>query len=258
MRRSTLLTLAVPTLASTLGVIGCGDGPTAPRAPVAANPTPAPTPSPEATPTPAPAPTPTPSPSTSPVANTPPTVSVASSGSCHPLPSRPCTVSFNATVSDPDGDAIRFGWDGCAHGNQPLAICTISAPGVVTASVLVDDGQGGLARASGTALGTNAPPVVHLGRTFPNPAPSNTTITVIGQQPDDPDGDEDPNRLCTRATVVASGPCRATLFACGGVADGFDVDIRTLQGPGTCVIEARVADLWGAVGIDRLSFSVQP
>jgi hypothetical protein len=249
-------TLAAPALCALLALYGCGDdGPAAPGAPTGNNPspTPGPTASPSPTPTPSAPPGPEPSPS-----NKPPTVSVSSSGSCHPLPARPCTVSFNALVSDPDGDPIRFGWDGCAHGNQPLAICTIAAPGPVTASVLVDDGNGGLARGSASAVGTNAAPRVHVGRVFPNPAPSNTTFSIIGQQPDDPDGDEDPNRLCTRASLAVSGPCRASLFACGGVADGFDIDVRTLQGPGTCVIEGRVADLWGAVGTDRISFAVAP
>ena len=64
--------------------------------------------------------------------------------------------------------------------------------------------------------------------------------------------------LCTRASVTATGPCRAGLAACGGVGDAFDWDVTTLQGPGTCVVEARVADIWGAVGIHRIAFQVLP
>ena len=255
MKRGTLRVLAATALATTLGIFGCGDGsPTAPGGPVGGNPSPTPAP----TPTPAASPTPTPTPGPTPAANKPPSVAVTSSGSCHPKPSRPCTVSFNAVATDPDGDSIRFGWDGCAHGNDPLAICIIAVPGTVTASVLVDDGNGGLASGSASASGINLPPLVHLGRGYPNPAQSNTNYTVIGSQPDDPEGDEPPNTLCTRASLVVTGPCRATLFACGGVADGFDIDIHTLQGPGVCVVEARVADLWGAVGIDRIAFTVNP
>jgi hypothetical protein len=225
-----------------------GDSPTRPRPPIGT-----PTPAPTASPTPSPEPTPTPA------ANQPPTVSVVSGGGCHPLPGRPCTVAFNATASDPDGDRIAYGWDGCAQGNAPLAICTIPQPGPFTATVLVADGQGNVARATGTAFGTNEPPVVRLGVPRPpNPAPSNTLYTLTGNQPVDPEDDEDGNRLCQRATLAVSGPCRATLFSCGGVGDAFDVDLTTLQGPGTCTVEARVADIWGAVGVDRLVFQVLP
>jgi hypothetical protein len=253
MRRGTLR--AVPALVALLALSGCGDdGPASPGTPTGNTPTPTPAATPTPTPTPSPTPTPEPSPS-----NKPPTVTVTSSGGCHPAPAHPCTVSFNALASDPDGDAIRFGWDGCARGNNPVAICTISVPGPVTASVLVDDGNGGLAKGNASANGTNLPPSVRLPRGVPNPAPSNTNFPLAGNQPDDPEGDEDPNRLCTRATVVAvSGPCRASLSACGGVGDAFDITVTTLQGPGTCVIEARVADVWGAVGIERFSFTVSP
>jgi len=217
--------------------------------------TPTPTPAPTASPTPEPSPEPSPTPA----ANRPPTVTVTSGGGCHPSPGRPCTVAFNATASDPEDDHIAYGWDGCAQGNAPLAICTIVQPGQVTATVLVSDGQGNFARASGIAHGTNEPPVIRFGGPRPpNPAPSNTFYTLSGNQPADPEEDEDGNRLCTRATVVASGPCRATLFLCGGVGDAFDVDVTTLQGPGTCTLEARVADVWGAVGVDRLVFQVLP
>jgi hypothetical protein len=186
-------------------------------------------------------------------------VSVTSGGGCHPAPSRPCTVAFNATVSDPEGDPIAFGWDGCAQGNGPLAICTIAAPGVVTATVLVTDGQGNFVRASATAEGVNEPPVIAFGGPRPpNPAPSNTRYTLVGGQPTDPEEDDQPNTLCGRLSLTASGPCRVGLSGCGGVGDVFDVDLSTLQGPGTCVVEARVPDIWGAVGLARLVFEVRP
>lgn len=219
--------------------------------PPVANPSPTPTPSPSATPTPAPTPTPD--------ANRPPTVTVTSSGSCHPVPGRPCTVSFNASASDPDGDRIAYGWDGCAQGNVPLVTCTIDRPGDVTATVLVDDGNGHVARASATASGVNLPPTVRLGDRPPNPAPSHTTFNFIGGQfPQDPEGDEDPGVLCNRVVVVATGPCRAGRGGCYRADMSFDWDLSTLQGPGTCVVEARVADIWGAVGVDRFSFTVNP
>src|SRR5262245_45577989 len=243
--------IAMAALAVSLTLAGCEeDRPTTPRPPVA---NPSPTPVPTASPTPSPEPTPTPA------ANQPPTVTVTSGGGCHPRPGQPCTVSFNATARDPEEDHIAYGWDGCAQGNAPLALCTVTQPGDFTASVLVSDGQGNFARASGVAHGFNDPPVVRFGTPRPpNPAPSNTLFTMQGMEPMDPEEDEDGNRLCTKATVVTSGPCRATLFACGGVGDVFDVDLRTLQGPGTCTVEARVPDIWGAVGLDRIVFQVAP
>ena len=58
-------------------------------------------------------------------------------------------------------------------------------------------------------------------------------------------------------SVTASGACTVGLpFQCGGVSDGFDVDIRTL-GPGTCDLEARTEDSWGHDGVDRISFRVR-
>lgn len=227
------------------------DRPTTPGPPIGN-----PSPSPSATPT--PQATPSPEPSPSPEANRPPTVTVTTSGGCHPLPDRPCTVSVNATASDPDGDRLAYGWDGCAEGNAPLALCTVTRPGQFTATVLVADGQDHFTRATAIVEGINHAPVVVLAGRPPNPAPSNTLYSFVGQQPYDPDDDVSPNQLCTRATVTATGPCRAGLAMCGGVGDAFDWDVRTLQGPGTCVVEARVVDNWGAVGIDRFSFQVLP
>jgi PKD domain len=248
MTRRTTTAHFMTALGLALALSACDDDarPTRPGPPVAN-----PTPSPSATPTPEPTPTAE--------ANRPPTVTVTSGGGCHPAPGRPCTVGFNATASDPDGDRIAYGWDGCAQGNVPFVTCMITQPGAFTATVLVSDGQGNFARASAVAHGTNEPPVVRLGGPRPpDPAPSNTSYTLVGGQPVDPEEDEDPNRLCTRATVTASGPCRAGLALCGGVGDAFDVDVTTLQGPGTCVVEARVADVWGAVGRDRIAFQVLP
>ena len=221
-------------------------GPTFPRPPVAVTPSPSPTPT--------TTPEPSPSPSASP--NLPPRVTLTGGGACHPLPSRPCTVAFNAAVVDPEEDRIAYGWDGCAQGNAPLATCTVTAPGLVTATVLVTDGQGNFVRATGTAEGVNAPPFILLGAPRPpNPAPSNTVFSMVSNGPEDPDGDEHVAQLCARTTVTATGPCRAGFSACG---TNFDVDIVTLQGPGTCAVEVRTLDLWGAAGVDRHVFQVLP
>jgi hypothetical protein len=115
--------------------------------------------------------------------------------------------------------------------------------------------------ASSAAQGTNRPPIVRIGGPRPpDPAPSNTFFSIAGGQPTDPDGDEPDNgTLCRTATVVATGACSTSgRVLCGGAGDTFDFDFRTLAGPGTCVLEARASDSWGAVGTDRLSFAVSP
>lgn len=198
-----------------------------------------------------------PEPPVTPPGNNAPRVSLAGGGSCHPSPSRSCSVEFLASFSDPDGDSVTLTWSGCASGNGTRATCVVTSPGPHTARVEASDGRGGIARASANAEGTNVPPVVRIGGPRPpNPAPSNTLYLLTGGQPTDPDGDEEPNVMCRTATLSASGPCRALLALCGGVADAFDGDVRTLAGPGTCVVEATVRDSWGAVGTDRLVFAV--
>jgi hypothetical protein len=191
--------------------------------------------------------------------NSPPVVRISGGGACHPLPSRACTVEFRASSEDPDGDRVSLAWSGCASGNAARATCVVDRPGEQVATVEARDGRGGVARASASAEGTNLPPVVHLGGPRPpNPAPSNALYLLTGGQPVDPEDDAHPNALCGTATITASGPCRVTLDGCGGVGDVFDAIVRTQAGPGTCTVEARVRDPWGAVGIDRITFSVSP
>jgi PKD domain-containing protein len=201
---------------------------------------------------------PTPAPTAGP-GNNAPTVTLHGGGSCHPSIRRPCTVEFTAEASDPDGDRVALTWSDCASGSGPRATCTVRTPETYTARVDATDGRGGYARAFATAQGTNQPPRVRFGTPRPpDPARSNTFYGLTGGQPEDPDGDEDSNALCRQGTTVtASGPCRAGLALCGGVGDAFDVDIHTLDGPGTCVVEAQVRDSWGAVGTDRLEFRVR-
>jgi hypothetical protein len=188
---------------------------------------------------------------------------VSGGGSCHPKRTfqgavEACEVQFTANAHDPDGDRLTYAWSGCASGTEKVATCTIDAIREFTATVKVKDGQGGSDTASGTAQGVNQPPRVRFGGARPpDPAPSHSVYTIVGAQPTDPEDDADPNSLCGHASVTYSGPCWAKLFLCGGVADGFDVDIKTLAGPGTCVLEARVEDPWGAVGTDRIVFQVR-
>jgi hypothetical protein len=54
-----------------------------------------------------------------------------------------------------------------------------------------------------------------------------------------------------------SGACTGGGFLCGGVSDGFDVDIRTAAGPGACVLEVDTLDSWGEAGSDHHTFRIQ-
>ncbi len=185
-------------------------------------------------------------------------------GSCHPnaagstVGARSCRVRLTAQASDPDGDPLQILWSGCGSGVDLIVDCVITSPGALSARIEVNDGRGGTASAVAQAVGINQPPVIRFGSPRPpDPAPASTSYTLSGNQPTDPDGDEDENVLCSRTSVTASGACTVGLsFLCGGASDGFDVDIRTL-GPGTCNLEARTEDSWGFDGVDRLTFRVQ-
>ncbi len=185
-------------------------------------------------------------------------------GSCHPsaagsrVGAQSCTVRLVAQASDPDGDDLEILWSGCASGLDLIADCVITAPGAMSARIEVRDGRGGAAAAVAQAVGINRAPEIRFGSPRPpDPAPQNTSYTLTGSQPTDDDGDEDENVLCSRTSVTASGACTVGLpFLCGGVSDGFDVDVRTL-GPGTCTLEARTEDSWGFDGVDLMTFRVQ-
>jgi hypothetical protein len=191
-------------------------------------------------------------------------VATGGGGSCHPSAAastrgaRGCTVAFLALgVSDPDGDAVALSWSGCASGTDASASCTITAPGEVVATVTATDGRGGRTSVSASAFGVNVPPQLRFGSPRPqDPSTPGRTYSMVGAQPEDADGDEEGNTLCQRMVFTVSGPCRAG-HTCGGVGDVFDVDVTTSNGPGTCLLEARTRDSWGAEGVARLSFQVQ-
>lgn len=247
----TRLSLFAATVAVSLSACGGSDPVVRPEpdpTPVAAPPTTA-----------APAPTPTPSPTPEPDANRAPRVTLTGGGSCHPSPGRPCRVEFQVEARDPDGDRMTFEWSDCTSGTGFTESCTIDRPGEHTATVVVTDAHGAKGRASATATGSNQLPVVRFGPNRPpDPSPANQSFTIVGDEPFDPD-DYTPysNQACPHARVTASGPCRAGIGLCGGAGDAFDVDVTTLAGPGTCVLEATVTDPWGAVGRDRISFGVR-
>ena len=204
-----------------------------------------------------PAATPTPTPTEPAPSARPLGVALSGGGSCHPTVNAPCEVAFAAEVRA-HGIPYQLEWSGCTSGSGFTEACTVDRPGTHTATLTVTDARGATARASATARGTNLPPVVRIGGPRPpEVAPANTLYPIAGGEPYDPDDYTAQNSACPHARIQASGPCRAGVgFVCGGVGDVFDFDIRTLDGPGTCVIEASVTDPWGAVGRDTLTFRV--
>lgn len=206
-------------------------------------------------PPPAATPTPTsaePAPSARPLS-----VTLSGGGSCHPTVNAPCEVEFAAEVRA-HGVPYKLEWSGCTSGTGFTETCTIVRPGTHTATVIVTDREGQTARASANAIGTNQLPIVRIGGPRPPAlAPANTSYPIAGAEPHDPDDYTEQNSACPHTRVIATGPCRVGAnVVCGGVGDVFDFDIRTLAGPGTCVVEATVTDPWGAIGRDRLTFGV--
>lgn len=101
---------------------------------------------------------------------------------CHPR----CSLTVLANAEDADGDGLRYRWSGCTAGQEPTSRCTIDAPGSYTASVIVEDGRGGVATGAITLEGRNATPVVAGGRTFSGAGPERFLVSS-----DDADANEE-------------------------------------------------------------------
>lgn len=173
-------------------------------------------------------------------ANQPPTVSLSGGGSCYPRRTEPCTVTFHATANDPDGDRLTYSWSGCTSGSGAelaSASCSVTAPSEFTATVTVDDGRGGLVRASAEARGVNNPPRVFFR--FPEPLPPNSTSFGVGDV-------EDEEHCGTRdMSTGLQGACDRAFVECHSW--GLDLELHT-TGTGSCTLTVRFRDPWGATG----------
>ena len=143
---------------------------------------------------------------------------------CHPQ----CALTVVANADDADGDALRYTWSGCTSGSEPTARCTIDAPGLHTAALVVEDGRGGVATGSIALEGRNARPVVSGGRVFPGPGPERFQILS-----DDADGDE---LLCGWW-----GNCE-----CTGSNQSFNLVCRLPAGLDRCFMRFSCSDPFGA------------
>jgi Bacterial Ig domain len=185
--------------------------------------------------------------------NNPPSVAVSfpAGAQCTPSPSTPCALDVVAQAVDPDGDPLHYSWSGCATGAGERARCTVVSPGLVTATVTVDDLHAHVVRASATGTGVNRLPDVSVG--YVVITATGGEIDVLGGIVDPEDGFLCGAEYCGGLTVA--GACGTGFLACSCLADLEARIIRTATA-GTCTITFEVKDKWGAVGRPTIAIDV--
>lgn len=185
--------------------------------------------------------------------NSPPTVNVVFRGAsaCTPLPGRPCNLDVAVQASDPDGDALRYQWSGCASGTGSSASCTVATPGRVEAIVQVTDEHGLATTATAVGTGTNRPPGVQIG--YISRYPSSTTYGLLGNVLDPDEGFLCGRQYCESAS--ASGACRLTRFDCSCLG-GLEADVAATAASGLCTVTFALKDSWGQVGTPIVTFDL--
>jgi len=160
-----------------------------------------------------------------------PTVTLTSSGDCHPT----CTVTFTATTTN----ATSVSWSGCASGTGNQATCPIVSLQTITATATAV-GPGGTAQASASARGINAVPVVICLGNYFFPAGSDHAILYAVNDSDDPASTGTGSASYDRGTVYGAG------FRPGGTQNIWEVGIHVGAGHGTVTFTYK--DRWGAQG----------
>jgi large repetitive protein len=173
----------------------------------------------------------------SPAPNAAPSVDFSvSANPTHNLP-----VSFSATGSDPDGDALSYSWTfgdgGTSTAEDPQH--TYSSPGTRTVTVTVSDGQGGVDTASKQVTLANRTPSVTFSSQPASPLPG--TVVSFSATASDPNGDS----LSYSWT-----------FGDGGTSTAGDPE-HTYSSPGTRTVTVTVTDAHGATASESKSITVQ-